>query len=100
MRRPERELFEPFFTTKAIGKGSGLGLSMVQGFCHQSGGDVRIVTDGVVGTRVELWLPAAAATSRSGRRSTLILPALAGRPAVYCWSRMNPMCRSHWQAPW
>ena len=58
--------FEPFFTTKAFGKGAGLGLSMVQGFCRQSGGDVRIVTDGVVGTRVELWLPATAAASVAG----------------------------------
>ena len=51
--------FEPFFTTKSFGKGSGLGLSMAQGFCRQSGGDIRILKGGTVGTRVELWLPAA-----------------------------------------
>ncbi len=53
--------FEPFFTTKTFGKGSGLGLSMAQGFCRQSGGDIRILKGGAVGTRVELWLPAATA---------------------------------------
>ena len=51
--------FEPFFTTKTFGKGSGLGLSMAHGFCRQSGGDIRILKGGAVGTRVELWLPAA-----------------------------------------
>ncbi len=53
--------FEPFFTTMTFGKGAGLGLSMAQGFCQQSGGDIRILKGGAVGTRVELWLPAATA---------------------------------------
>ncbi len=53
--------FEPFFTTKPFGSGSGLGLSTAQGFCHQSGGDIRILSNGdQPGTTVELWLPAAA----------------------------------------
>ena len=53
------QAFEPFFTTKAFGSGSGLGLSMAQGFCHQSGGDIRILCNrDQPGTTVELWLPA------------------------------------------
>ena len=51
--------FEPFFTTKEIGSGSGLGLSMVQGFAAQSGGTVRIRSRPGEGTTVELWLPRA-----------------------------------------
>ena len=58
--------FEPFFTTKAFGKGSGLGLSMVRGFCQQSGGEARILPGGEVGTRIELWLPAASVTAGAG----------------------------------
>ena len=51
--------FEPFFTTKEPGRGSGLGLSMVQGFAGQSGGAVQIVSSIGEGTHVTLWLPCA-----------------------------------------
>jgi signal transduction histidine kinase len=34
-------VFDPFTTTKEIGAGSGLGLSLVHGFVHQSGGTIR-----------------------------------------------------------
>ncbi|HTO83004.1 MAG TPA: PAS domain S-box protein [Methylomirabilota bacterium] len=50
-------VFEPFFTTKPIGKGSGLGLSMVYGFVKQSGGYVQIETRVGAGTAVRLYLP-------------------------------------------
>ena len=49
--------FEPFFTTKEAGRGSGLGLSMVQGFAAQSGGAMQIVSSLGEGTNVTLWLP-------------------------------------------
>lgn len=47
---------EPFFTTKGIGEGSGLGLSMVEGFTQQSGGGMTIGTSSS-GTRVKLYIP-------------------------------------------
>ncbi len=57
------QAFEPFFTTKEVGKGSGLGLSMVYGFAKQSGGNVAIESTEEHGTEVTLYLPRAASQS-------------------------------------
>lgn len=60
---------EPFYTTKARGEGTGLGLSMVQGFCAQSGGTLALESAPGRGTTARLRFPAepAAAAPRDGR---------------------------------
>jgi PAS domain S-box-containing protein len=61
-------VMDPFFTTKEVGKGSGLGLSMVYGFAQQSDGAFRIESEVGKGTRAELWLPRAPDRQEAGAR--------------------------------
>ena len=65
---------EPFYTTKAVGKGSGLGLSMVYGFAKQSNGAFAIESELGAGTTAELWLP------RAPDQPLADAPAVAERP--------------------
>ena len=58
------KVLEPFFTTKDVGKGSGLGLSMVYGFAKQSNGAFRIDSELGRGTTAELLIPRAPVDAR------------------------------------
>lgn len=63
---PEAErlhVFDAFYTTKPLGKGSGLGLAVVQGLVQDMGGLVRIETSPLGGARFCVLLPAAAASA-------------------------------------
>lgn len=52
---------EPFFSTKELGRGTGLGLSMVHGLAAQLGGAFVLNSAPGEGTRAELYLPVAEA---------------------------------------
>ena len=71
-----RRCVEPFYSTKGVGKGTGLGLSMAHGLAAQSGGALSLGSEPGVGTRAELFLPAAHCRAAATHAHAAQVPAL------------------------
>lgn len=54
-----KNIFNPFFTTKGVGKGTGMGLSVVHGLIHALGGHIRVESVPGKGTAISVLLPLA-----------------------------------------
>ncbi|MFC1655952.1 ATP-binding protein [Patescibacteria group bacterium] len=80
----QSKVFDPFFTTKEVGKGKGMGLSVVKALIEQNNGEIEIESIPGVGTKVKMRFPRVEGVRKSQRidMRKLIPESLKGRGSI------------------
>ncbi len=78
----QSRIFEPFFTTKSVGKGTGLGMSIVYGIIKQHNGFIHIYSEPGHGTTFRIFLPLAEEESANQQGHTQIAPPAKGDETI------------------
>ncbi|MFO0941637.1 MAG: PAS domain S-box protein [Pirellulales bacterium] len=68
----QTRIFEPFFTSKEVGKGSGLGLSVVHGIMQQHNGMIRVSSQPSQGATFTLLFPQVNGASKLSTNSVSV----------------------------
>lgn len=73
-REVQERIFEPFYSTKEVGKGSGMGLSVVHGIVsnHGDGGAIAVESTPGKGTTFEVFLPVAGKSKTLDREEIVL----------------------------
>ncbi len=75
-------IFEMYFSTREPGKGTGIGLWMINNLVHEHGGHVTVETQEGRGTDFRVFLPVTTQPSIEGEAVTIPAPRLNGRIMV------------------
>lgn len=67
-------IFDPYFTTKEAGKGTGIGLAIVQGIIVEHGGKITVSSEAGKGTKFTFYLPVIEKTVEDREPARMDLP--------------------------